>query len=336
MIESLEKTPMKPVLYAFEYSALRPTAITFPALQTRKVRDVAQLTSTAKELCAYTVKCVDAMRRAWVGAGEARGKGMGKTGAGERDGVSGMGGRWVESMRGVLRKHGGTSTSASHSSHSTNLNVDADPNPVLELTILLLTGRPSEGLHDFLGSAESVTERVRGADFVYRFQSLGIYVSFRCDSIRSFFPRSFCPTCPLLVPPSLSLYLLSFSFSSYLPSFPSSLPSSHSLAPTHPNIYLPGHSQMGNHRHRVPRPNPGYSGEAARACVSEVAFGVGGDEWVGADVSCSIVCQPCPVLPRLASLSVFIKTIRFYYTIWFYQDYTFLPEPHVSINTIRL
>lgn len=38
--------------------------------------------------------------------------------------------------------------------------------PVLDLTCLLVTGRSTEPLHDFLGSAEQMSERVGGANSV--------------------------------------------------------------------------------------------------------------------------------------------------------------------------
>ena len=41
-----------------------------------------------------------------------------------------------------------------------------DPNPILDLTTLLTTGRASESLTDFLGSAEQMSERVRFFELV--------------------------------------------------------------------------------------------------------------------------------------------------------------------------
>jgi anaphase-promoting complex subunit 4 len=38
--------------------------------------------------------------------------------------------------------------------------VELEPNPILDLTALLVTGRPSEALSDFIGSAEQMSERV--------------------------------------------------------------------------------------------------------------------------------------------------------------------------------
>jgi len=41
-----------------------------------------------------------------------------------------------------------------------------EPNPILDLTTLLTTGRASESLSDFLGSAEQMSERVRYTELV--------------------------------------------------------------------------------------------------------------------------------------------------------------------------
>ena len=42
----------------------------------------------------------------------------------------------------------------------TNTFIEEEPNPILDLTCLLLTGRVSEPLLDYLGSGEQLSERV--------------------------------------------------------------------------------------------------------------------------------------------------------------------------------
>jgi len=44
-----------------------------------------------------------------------------------------------------------------------NVFIEEEPSAVLDLTCLLVTGRASDALADFLGSGEQMTDRVFGA-----------------------------------------------------------------------------------------------------------------------------------------------------------------------------
>ncbi|KAF8203639.1 anaphase-promoting complex, cyclosome, subunit 4-domain-containing protein [Pholiota molesta] len=109
-------------------TSLSPTIINFPLLAQRKSRDLAKLSSTSRELVWYILRVVKEMREVWYGSDS-------NTGARE------FGPKWVQTLEAKQRK------------------TLAEVNPILDLTCLLTTGRPSESLSDFLGSGEQMSER---------------------------------------------------------------------------------------------------------------------------------------------------------------------------------
>ncbi|KAJ3010595.1 hypothetical protein NUW54_g2431 [Trametes sanguinea] len=109
---------------------LSPCVLKLPYLTGRHVRDVARVSSAARELTWYAMRVVKEMRTAWFGS-EANG--------GARD----MGQKWVNALEERQRNEFG---------HD-------EPYALLDLTYLLTTGRSSEALMDYLGSAEHMSER---------------------------------------------------------------------------------------------------------------------------------------------------------------------------------
>ncbi|THV04922.1 hypothetical protein K435DRAFT_835171 [Dendrothele bispora CBS 962.96] len=109
---------------------IEPSWIFLPLLETRKVRDFAKLSTTARELVWYIMRVVEEMRAVWMGSET-------NTGACE------LGPKWLRSFENSQRKQFG----------------QASPTPILDLTKLLVTGRASEALSDFLGSGEQMGER---------------------------------------------------------------------------------------------------------------------------------------------------------------------------------
>lgn len=72
-VASLFKHPERPVLLAHPVNnglstALLPTHISLSLLEERKVRDLARLSTTARELCWYILRVVEEMRAAWFGS----------------------------------------------------------------------------------------------------------------------------------------------------------------------------------------------------------------------------------------------------------------------------
>ncbi|KAF8807426.1 hypothetical protein BYT27DRAFT_7099450 [Phlegmacium glaucopus] len=109
---------------------LRPAFIDIPLLSQRKSRDLAKLSSTARELVWYMMRVVKEMRSVWYGSEN-------NTGARE------LGPKWVLALETKQKEQFG----------------QIEPNPILDLTSLLTTGRASESLLDFLGSGEQMSER---------------------------------------------------------------------------------------------------------------------------------------------------------------------------------
>ncbi|KAF5375104.1 hypothetical protein D9758_000258 [Tetrapyrgos nigripes] len=111
-------------------SSIEPIRITLPLLETRKVRDFAKLSTTARELIWYIIRVVEEMRAVWMGSET-------NTGAHE------LGPKWLRSLENRQKTQFG----------------QEEPRPILDLTKLLVTGRASEPLSDFLGSGEQMSER---------------------------------------------------------------------------------------------------------------------------------------------------------------------------------
>ncbi|KDR85006.1 hypothetical protein GALMADRAFT_233556 [Galerina marginata CBS 339.88] len=109
---------------------LNPAVINIPLLSQRKCRDLARLSSSARELVWYSMRVVKEMHEAWYGS---------ESSSGARE----LGPKWVKSLESKQKEQFG----------------QEEPNPILDLTSLLTTGRPSESLLDFLGSGEQMSER---------------------------------------------------------------------------------------------------------------------------------------------------------------------------------
>ena len=71
---SLRKDPHNPVFFAHQHSqmggtTLHPTRVELPLLSTRLPRDLARISTTARELLWYTMRVLDDMHVAWFGSG---------------------------------------------------------------------------------------------------------------------------------------------------------------------------------------------------------------------------------------------------------------------------
>ncbi|KAK7058948.1 hypothetical protein VNI00_001572 [Paramarasmius palmivorus] len=137
-ITALFKEPRRPVIYLHpeisnsdgKLTDLRPSILALPLLEQRQVRDFAKLSTTAKELAWYIKRVVNEIRSAWLGS---------ETSSGARE----LGPKWLRALETKQREQFGQDK----------------PNPVVDLTSLLVTGRASESLADFLGSGEQMSER---------------------------------------------------------------------------------------------------------------------------------------------------------------------------------
>ncbi|KAI0825146.1 anaphase-promoting complex, cyclosome, subunit 4-domain-containing protein [Trametes gibbosa] len=109
---------------------LRPIILRLPYLTGRHYRDVARVSSSARELVSYAMRVVRDMRIAWFGP---------DSNSGARE----LGPKWVRALEERQRNEFG---------HD-------EPCPILDLTCLLTTGRTSEALIDYMGSGEHMSER---------------------------------------------------------------------------------------------------------------------------------------------------------------------------------
>jgi anaphase-promoting complex subunit 4 len=71
---SLRKDSQNPVFFAHQHSqmsgtTLHPTRVELPLLSTRIPRDLARISTTARELLWYTMRVLDDMHVAWFGSG---------------------------------------------------------------------------------------------------------------------------------------------------------------------------------------------------------------------------------------------------------------------------
>ncbi|KAG7450497.1 uncharacterized protein BT62DRAFT_1001314 [Guyanagaster necrorhizus] len=137
-ISSLYKHPKRPTFYAYPCqtsplltsTALEAVTIDVPLLQQRQVRDMAKLSSIVRQLSWYIMRIVKEMYVSWFGS---------DTVQAARD----MGPKWIQGLK--ARRQ---------------VFVVSDYDPILDITTLLLTGRASDQLADYLGSnGESMSER---------------------------------------------------------------------------------------------------------------------------------------------------------------------------------
>jgi anaphase-promoting complex subunit 4 len=131
------------------FTELYPSIIRLPLLATRSVRDLAQLSSTARELVWYLMRVVKEMRVAWFGS---------ENFAGVRE----IGPKWIRALESRQKDKFGRECCRGSSGLSVTVlvHIEDDPNPLLDLTSLLITGRGSDALMDFLGTGEQMSERV--------------------------------------------------------------------------------------------------------------------------------------------------------------------------------
>lgn len=128
---------------------LRPTVIDIPLLARRQARDLARLSSTARELVWYTIRVVKEMRAVWFGS---------ESFSGARE----LGPKWVRALESKQKEQFGRECAMLHPHRvHTYFSTEEEPNPILDLTALLVTGRTSDSLLDYLGSGEQMSERVR-------------------------------------------------------------------------------------------------------------------------------------------------------------------------------
>ncbi|TBU35229.1 anaphase-promoting complex, cyclosome, subunit 4-domain-containing protein [Dichomitus squalens] len=109
---------------------LFPAVVQLPYLTGRHMRDVARVSSSARELLSYAMRVVRDMRVAWWG----------------QDGSPGartLGPKWLRSLEDRQKNEFGHEVAYA----------------LLDLTCLLTTGRSSESLLDYLGSGEHMSER---------------------------------------------------------------------------------------------------------------------------------------------------------------------------------
>ncbi|PIL31977.1 hypothetical protein GSI_06681 [Ganoderma sinense ZZ0214-1] len=109
---------------------LLPSVVQLPYLTGRHLRDVARVSSSARELVSYTMRVVRDMRAAWWGTDGA---------VSARD----LGPKWLLSLEDRQKNEFGHEVAYA----------------LLDLTCLLTTGRSSEALLDYLGSGEHMSER---------------------------------------------------------------------------------------------------------------------------------------------------------------------------------
>lgn len=129
---------------------LFPITVRLPLLDQRNVRDLAKLSSTARELIWYAMRVVKEMRTIWFGS---------ETLSGARE----LGPKWTQALEMKQRDQFGRKLFLPWLNFifiDAFLIPDREPNPILDLTHLLVTGRASDALADYLGSAEQMSERV--------------------------------------------------------------------------------------------------------------------------------------------------------------------------------
>ncbi|KAJ7293596.1 anaphase-promoting complex, cyclosome, subunit 4-domain-containing protein [Mycena rebaudengoi] len=138
LLPSLYKHPKYPLFVAHPRRTfdgrlstdLAPTYLRLSLLDDRRVRDMARLSSSSRELVWYCIRVVKEMRAGWFGS---------ETFSGARE----LGPKWIRALEKKQREQFG----------------QQEPTAILDLTCLLVTGRGSESIADFLGSGEQMSER---------------------------------------------------------------------------------------------------------------------------------------------------------------------------------
>ncbi|KAJ7092748.1 anaphase-promoting complex, cyclosome, subunit 4-domain-containing protein [Mycena epipterygia] len=138
LIPSLFKHPKHPVFIVHPQETiggasstdLPPVYVRLPMLEDRQIRDMARVASSSRELVWYCIRVVKEMRTVWFGS---------ESLSGARE----LGPKWIRALEKRQREQFG----------------QQEPTAILDLTCLLLTGRASEALSDFLGSGEQMSER---------------------------------------------------------------------------------------------------------------------------------------------------------------------------------
>ncbi|KAJ6604670.1 anaphase-promoting complex, cyclosome, subunit 4-domain-containing protein [Mycena vulgaris] len=137
LIPSLFKHPKFPIFLVHPQETagatrtdLFPVYIRLPMLEDRQIRDMARASSSSRELVWYCIRVVKEMRAVWFGS---------ESLSGARE----LGPKWIRALETRQREQFG----------------QQEPTAILDLTCLLLTGRASEALSDFLGSGEQMSER---------------------------------------------------------------------------------------------------------------------------------------------------------------------------------
>jgi anaphase-promoting complex subunit 4 len=126
--------------------SVSPTYIHIPLLDGHSVRNMARLSTTARELSWYIMRVVQDMKVQWCGSES-------------MTGANRMGTEWLAALNSKQQEHFGRKSKFFFLKALNQLAADKS-NTILELTLLLLTGRASEGILDFFGSAEQMSERV--------------------------------------------------------------------------------------------------------------------------------------------------------------------------------
>ncbi|KAF9044704.1 hypothetical protein BDZ89DRAFT_1155514 [Hymenopellis radicata] len=135
---SMYKHPHRPTFYAHSHAVsgddvsttIVPVLCDIPILTGRRVRDMASLSTICKDLAWHLLRVVKEMRTSWFGS---------DTTVAARE----LGPKWIRALDAKQKEHVG----------------QKDNNPILDLTSLLLTGRSSPALADFMGSGEQMSER---------------------------------------------------------------------------------------------------------------------------------------------------------------------------------
>ncbi|KAH8827987.1 anaphase-promoting complex, cyclosome, subunit 4-domain-containing protein [Flagelloscypha sp. PMI_526] len=134
---ALQKHSRNPVFFGHlatssstvNFTSVLPTITHLPLLTDRRVRDFAQLSSSARELVWYVMRLVKELRDMWFGT---------ETSTGARV----MGSNWLKEIEDKQKALDENTRS-----------------PLFDLTMLLTTGHPSEPLSEFFSSHELMSER---------------------------------------------------------------------------------------------------------------------------------------------------------------------------------
>jgi anaphase-promoting complex subunit 4 len=153
---SLTKRPTCPVLLAHLCKLisntntdifLPPVVVGIPLFEHRQLRDLAKLSSTARELIWYAMCVVQEMHNVWSGS-EAS------------SGAQELGPRFIQALQSKQKEQFGREhLLTSNHCYLVHSSAEDSPDPMLDLTTLLVTGRASDALLDFLGSGEQMSER---------------------------------------------------------------------------------------------------------------------------------------------------------------------------------